>query len=208
MTIAKKMKKFNKLTLLNRNSLRKGSNYYSEYQCECGKIKNIKTHNVESGLTWHCGCIKKKGSRTTHGQSRTKTYRNWAAMKQRCLDKNSHAYSDYGGRGITLCQEWEKFENFLIDMGEKPEGLEIDRIDNEKGYYKENCRWTSKGENLANRRVWGSTGFKGVFKHNPGFIARLYFKGKPHYLGHFKTPEQASEAYEKFKKKIYQKDII
>lgn len=80
------------------------------------------------------------------------TYRSWNAMKQRCQDKNHPAFYRYGGRGITVCERWQKFINFLEDMGERPEGKSVDRIDNNKGYCKENCRWATPKEQCNNTR--------------------------------------------------------
>ena len=84
--------------------------------------------------------------------SKSKTYKVWAAMKQRCLNPNNPEYPDYGGRGIGICEKWLQFEGFFEDMGEKPDGLSLDRIDNSNGYFKENCRWCSYNEQMRNTR--------------------------------------------------------
>jgi hypothetical protein len=73
-------------------------------------------------------------------------------MKSRCLSKTHHAYDSYGGRGITICNEWLYFTNFYNDMGDKPDGMSLDRIDNEEGYFKDNCRWATMKEQERNRR--------------------------------------------------------
>jgi len=80
------------------------------------------------------------------------TYETWLAMRRRCMNPNYEGYANYGGRGITVCPSWNSFETFLADMGEKPKGMVIDRIDNEKGYFKQNCRWLSKADSNKNRR--------------------------------------------------------
>ena len=90
--------------------------------------------------------------RFKHGMSHTKEYGCWRALKNRCTNPENSQYKDYGGRGITICERWMDFVNFYEDMGKSPEGYEIDRIDNDKGYCKENCRWTTKKENARNRR--------------------------------------------------------
>lgn len=90
--------------------------------------------------------------RKTHGMSKTKEYQCWRAFKNRCTNPKNIQYPDYGGRGITICKEWMKFEKFFEDMGICPKGYQIDRIDNDKGYYKENCRWTTRTINSRNRR--------------------------------------------------------
>ena len=90
--------------------------------------------------------------RYIHGMNNTPTYSSWRAMKTRCTNKKHVKYPNYGGRGITVCAEWHNFASFFNDMGVRPEGYELDRIDTEKGYYKDNCRWVDKATNLRNRR--------------------------------------------------------
>ena len=80
------------------------------------------------------------------------TYRTWKSMKERCLYKKSRCYEYYGARGISVCERWLSFDNFLADMGIKPDGLTLDRIDNSKGYSPENCRWATMTVNIRNRR--------------------------------------------------------
>lgn len=90
----------------------------------------------------------------THQKTYSKIYRTWIAMLSRCRNKNEPNYVNYGGRGITVCERWYEFENFYEDMGELPfYDAQIDRIDNDKGYCKENCRWVSAKENCRNRRT-------------------------------------------------------
>lgn len=88
----------------------------------------------------------------THGKSRTKTYKIWTAMKCRCLNPYDERYMDYGGRGITVCKSWLKFENFIADMGEKPNGLTLEREDNNKGYSPKNCVWATPKTQARNKR--------------------------------------------------------
>lgn len=88
----------------------------------------------------------------THGMSATKIYKAWQTMLERCRSPNNWKYKDYGGRGITVCEQWYSFVNFYNDMGDRPEGTTIDRIDNDLGYYKENCKWSTPTEQALNRR--------------------------------------------------------
>lgn len=99
-----------------------------------------------------------------HGMRHTKTYKSWAEMKQRCLNQNNTVYDYYGGRGITICDEWMDFQKFLDDMGECPKGMSIDRIDNSKGYYAENCRWANKYQQARNKRNNRLIEFNGEIK--------------------------------------------
>jgi hypothetical protein len=117
--------------------------------CECGNIFWRAKGHVMNSKIGSCGCIKY----STHKMTNTRPYRIWGKMKGRCLNKRNPQYKDYGGRGIDICKEWYKFENFWNDMKEKyKEDLQIDRINNDKGYYKENCRWTTAKVNSNNRR--------------------------------------------------------
>lgn len=88
----------------------------------------------------------------THGMSETKIYYAWKTMRERCRNPNHAKYKDYGERGITVCEQWHSFINFYNDMGDRPEGTTIDRIDNDLGYYKENCKWSTPKEQALNRR--------------------------------------------------------
>jgi hypothetical protein len=87
-----------------------------------------------------------------HGKRKTRAYHIWKGIKHRCLNPQSKSYKDYGGRGIIVCDRWLDFVNFYADMGDPPEGLEIDRIDNSRGYEPSNCRWVTRKANCHNRR--------------------------------------------------------
>ena len=128
-------------------------------QCDCGKITTPASVSLRKGLTKSCGCLSHKslGIRNRkHGYSGTPTYQSWANMVRRCTDKNAKDYRYYGGRGIKVCIRWLKFENFLKDMGEKPEGMTIERVHNDRDYKPSNCKWATMSEQNRNKRKKGS----------------------------------------------------
>lgn len=113
-------------------------------------------------------------------------------MKTRCLNGNCEKFSKYGGKGISVCSRWLEFENFLADMGERPEGTTLNRLDNDLGYYKENCSWATPAEQRANQRIRcdNTTGHKGVAPYGKKFRAK--YKGI--HLGTFDTVAEAAAA--------------
>ena len=134
----------------------KHRNTYWLCRCECGKEKIVNGGNLKRDTTKSCGClnIEKTSERfTTHGHCGSKTYQSWQHMIKRCANPNDISYHNYGGRGIKVCNRWLKFENFLEDMGEVPEGYQIDRINNSGNYCKSNCRWATPKENSRNTRI-------------------------------------------------------
>ena len=153
--------KFGRLTAIAREDKNGRSAWRS--RCECGKVVVVSGHALRRGLTKSCGCLRNErtsAANTTHGQSgggnsaRGKTYSIWASMKTRCLNPNCKDYPLYGGRGVTVCDAWLLFENFLADMGERPEGMTLDRIDPVGNYEPENCRWATLSDQSANRKPW------------------------------------------------------
>jgi len=141
--------------------------------------------------------------------SKTPTYNTWSGIIKRCNNQKNPAYNSYGGRGITVCEDWLKFENFYEDMGKKPNGLTIERIDNDKGYYKENCCWDTPVQQARNRRLQKSnkTGKAGVYwdKQRQKYRVRITEENKRHHIGRFPTIEQATVARKEAEQKYWMK---
>lgn len=124
---------------------------WAVFQCECGVVCAASMSNVRGGATTSCGCYDRE-RRRKHGYADTRVYRVWRSMLSRCYGKHP-GFSNYGGRGIVVCERWRTFENFLADMGEPPDGLSLDRINNDGNYEPGNCRWATQEEQHNNRRT-------------------------------------------------------
>lgn len=122
-------------------------------KCDCGKIFIIRDTSLFRKNT-SCGCYRKtrEGTRMRHGLSRTKTHGAWLNMKERCMNPKNKSYKHYGGRGISFCERWKNFDLFLEDMGICPEGYSIDRINVNKDYSPDNCKWSSVEDQANNTR--------------------------------------------------------
>lgn len=157
--------RFGRLLVIQKAEPRKGYNGAMwKCVCDCGKTTIVNGQNLKSGNTTSCGCYgieRKTNTPKTHGKSGTRLHRIWKAMHSRCYNKNFHAYNHYGGRGITICDEWlhdfQAFHDWAIVNGYK-DNLSIDRIDNDKGYSPDNCRWVTMEEQNKNKRA--ENGFK------------------------------------------------
>ena len=122
-------------------------------RCDCGNTTSVPLGEWDK--TQSCGCYRSEittARNTRHGMAGTRIYNIWADMVGRCTRPTHARFADYGGRGITVCERWRSFENFFADMGERPAGRSLDRIDNDAGYSPDNCRWATAQEQRANRR--------------------------------------------------------
>ena len=123
-------------------------------RCDCGAECTVTGNHLRQGRVQSCGCLNTEKLRApkTHGKSKTRTWTIWNLMRQRCTNPRNESFKNYGGRGITICQRWDEFANFLADMGEAPTGLTIDRCENDGNYEPGNCRWVTRGEQALNTR--------------------------------------------------------
>lgn len=125
-------------------------------QCDCGNTAVVSGQSLGRGSTKSCGCFLRESvtaRQLTHGQSRSRVYRSWATMIQRCTNPKSTHWASYGGRGIVVCSEWFDFENFYRDMGERPAGATLERAYNDKGYEPGNVIWATRLAQANNRRT-------------------------------------------------------
>lgn len=161
---------FSRLTVIGRAQSRGWTTYWL-CQCSCGNTTEVSRSNlttqIKNSQVQSCGCMRRDnmkaiGSHATHGASHTVEYMAWSSAIQRCTNPNLMQWDKYGGRGITVCDRWmHSFENFFADMGPRPDGHSLDRIDTNGNYEPRNCRWATDSEQNTNRRNdWMSPGSK------------------------------------------------
>lgn len=207
---------FGRLTVVSRsiNDIRGEAVW--ECVCECGDRAEIRSSSLRKGLTKSCGCLSKElGSEraSTHGHSKegkvSPTYQSYSSMKKRCCDPLQSSYENYGAKGIDVCQSWlDSFENFLLDMGERPEGMSLDRIDGDRGYSKDNCRWAdlslqAYNQKQASNNTSGRTGVYFREDRTKQWQASIGVKGKLISLGSFIDYEEACNAREQAELEYY-----
>lgn len=136
-------------------------------KCKCGKKVIVQSSNLKDGHTRSCGCLRKYSPGYTSDLKKTRLYRVWDAMKGRCLNPNNRHYSYYGGRGITVCEDWidsfQMFYDWSMERGYK-ESLTIERIDNDGNYEPQNCKWATMAEQSLNKTSNKLLIYKGVSK--------------------------------------------
>ena len=168
---------------------------YGLYECQyCGKEFEGSVDSVKRGQTKSCGCL--RGD--MHGLTSHKFYNTWKHMVDRCTNPKNKNYKNYGGRGITVCEEWLDIRNFIAwaeSTHPNIEGMTLDRIDNDKGYSPENCRWTDVTTQNINQRIKknNTSGFTGIYWNNKNNTWRtfIYLSKVRYNIGSFKTIEEA-----------------
>jgi hypothetical protein len=147
--------RFGRLLVLQKNGYNKHHQLYWLCECDCGNRKNVLGCVLSRGDTNSCGCLHKERMTEifkTHGKAGSSIYAIWRSMIQRCYDKNCDVYYRYGGRGINVCNKWQTFEGFYEDMGDKPKGKSLERLDNDGDYCPENVIWADAKTQANNRR--------------------------------------------------------
>jgi hypothetical protein len=166
---------------------RQGANKYRHIlwlcRCECGTEKIINGSLLRSGETKSCGCLQKdiaSNINRRHMMCKSKEYKAWSGIIQRCTNVNDKSFHNYGGRGIKVCDRWMLFNNFISDMGLCGEGLTIDRIDVNDGYHKNNCRWATTNVQAFNKRKYKSSNTEkiGVSRHGNSYRASIRINGE------------------------------
>ena len=168
---------------------KKGSSTRWLCRCDCGNESTPGTAQLRRGRAKSCGCLQKERAsfaNTTHGKTKSPEHRAWLAMWSRCTVKSNGSFINYGQRGISVCERWKDFSLFLLDMGQKPIGMTIERNDNDGNYEPSNCRWATREEQDRNKRSTVLVTFNGKtmtysqwgreLNTDPGVIRRRWIK--------------------------------
>jgi len=177
-------------------------------ECFCGNVFDCDSANLMNGHTKSCGCIYQTITglpRQNHGMSETPTWQSWKSMLHRCLNPTEREKLYYGN--IEVCKEWILFENFFADMGERPEGTSLDRIDPNLGYFPENCRWADRTIQSYNRKTSSknTSGVTGVYwsKAMNKWCAYINKYNKRVYTGYFEDFDKAAEVRKEKEVEVY-----
>jgi len=148
---------YGRLTVVGYSHTNKSGKTFWKCKCECGKETVTSSDKLRRGVTRSCGCLRKElygKAQTTHGMTKTKLYVIWSNMRSRCMYRKNSMYHNYGGRGISLCEDWKNFDSFRkwAEKNGYKEGLSIERIDVNGNYEPKNCTWIPKSKQLLNQR--------------------------------------------------------
>ena len=172
-----------------------GKKQYYSCKCSCGFIWEVRADGIKNGKVQRCISCSAK-NRVTHGKTKSREYKSWVSMKQRCDNPRAPNYFRYGGIGIEYQLSWASFEAFHVDMGDRPPNTSLDRIDPEGDYTCENCRWACHSIQSSNKRGNQSPKYIGVSRVGVKFLASLGYNKEKYRLGLFETASQAARAYD------------
>jgi hypothetical protein len=192
--------KFNRLTASSEN-WQEGRRMVRYWRCDCGVLAKIRDDAVRSGQTESCGCAQREGARRAglarkkHQMIGTPEYRAWAKMRERCNNPNVPSWANYGGRGISVCPEWDTFEAFYESVGPRPSpDHSLDRVDTNGDYQPDNCRWASRQEQVRNRRLTRMVTYMGESLPMAELAERVGVKYQSLYMAMVRDGRTAEEA--------------